>query len=140
MVENRLVAMKTEESVHYSLVDQEAREEWATNQVDGGGYVVLGPEDRGFAVSMSHQLHCLRSMRYALSGHYEEYYQDHMQHCLNYLRQEILCSPNLTLEPANVLDRDFEVERTGAVHVCRDWRVLYKDVAENQREWATGRL
>ena len=47
----------------------------------------------------------------------------------------ILCSPNLTLEPANVLTRDFEVDRVGATHVCLDWSVLYSDMSNNWDSW-----
>ncbi|TFK35073.1 hypothetical protein BDQ12DRAFT_635565 [Crucibulum laeve] len=124
------VAMAVEESTHYSIFGAEAREEWATNQPIGEGYVKMGPEGRGYAVSMFHQLHCLRLMRYALSGVYDAYASGHMHHCLNYLRQEILCSPDLTLEPADVLSRDFEVDRVGGIHVCKDWNESYKSAGE----------
>lgn len=133
---DRKIAMATDETVHYGIFEPEAEEEWATNQVEGGrGYVRLGLEKRGFAVSMFHQLHCLRVIRWALSGHYEAYARGHVQHCLNYLRQQILCSPDLTLEPADILTRDHNIERTGAIHVCKDWRVLYGDLEVNYEEW-----
>lgn len=39
--------------------------------------------------------------------------------------------PNLTLEPADVLERDFEAHRTGATHVCKDWRQYYEEIEKN---------
>ncbi|KAJ3561849.1 hypothetical protein NP233_g9946 [Leucocoprinus birnbaumii] len=108
----RKVATAMDESVHYGIFEQEAAEQWASNQVKGRGV-----------------------MRWALSGNYDEYAQGHVQHCLNYLRQQILCSPNLTLEPANILTRDHDVERAGAIHVCNDWRILYEELGVNWEEW-----
>jgi hypothetical protein len=48
----------------------------------------------------------------------------------------ILCSPDLTLESADVLSRDFEVDRIGATHICSDWGALY---AEAEKNWGTWR-
>jgi hypothetical protein len=64
-----------------------ALEIWATSSSKGFGYVRLGSENRAFAVSMFHQLHCVRLLRAALAGRYDSYAQGHMHHCLNYLRQ-----------------------------------------------------
>lgn len=127
--------MVAEETIHYAISSPEAMEEWATTQVDGGGYLRLGPPRRGFAVSMFHELHCMRLMRYALNGQYSVYARGHMQHCLNYLRQEILCASDVTLEPADILDRDHTMERFGSVHVCKDWEALYEDAEANWKGW-----
>ncbi|THV05115.1 hypothetical protein K435DRAFT_647990, partial [Dendrothele bispora CBS 962.96] len=117
------VLMTTEESRHYSITGPDALEEWASTAARGFGYIQLGGHQRLFAVSMFHQFHCLRLMRYALEGRHDEGSQGHMQHCLTYLRQMILCHPDLTLEPADILDdeRDYEMRRLGSTHVCKDW-------------------
>ncbi|KAJ7191608.1 hypothetical protein GGX14DRAFT_380900 [Mycena pura] len=120
------VAMVMEESRWYPVHGgRDAMELWATTTSASFSYVGLGPEQRAFAVTMFHDMHCLRFIRAIVDGRYDETSQEHIQHCLNYFRQSILCSPNLTLEPANVLDRDFEIERVGATHVCKDWSILY---------------
>ncbi|KAJ6529062.1 hypothetical protein DFH09DRAFT_935034, partial [Mycena vulgaris] len=130
------VGMTIEETRSYPIDGgHNALEMWATSSSKGFGYVRLGSERRAFAVSMFHQLHCVRLVRAALAGRYDSYALGHMHHCFNYLRQMILCSPNLTLEPADVLSRDFEVDRIGATHVCSDWSVMYKDAADNWNDW-----
>ncbi|KAJ6484013.1 hypothetical protein C8R45DRAFT_1075312 [Mycena sanguinolenta] len=128
---NSRVAMLVEETRFYPIEGGDAKELWATSSPKGFGYVRLGEEERAFAVSMFHQLHCTRLMRATLAGSYDTAAQSHMQHCLNYIRQMILCSPDPTLEPANVLSRDFEVERVGATHICADWSAIYSAAATN---------
>lgn len=143
--------MIIEESSHYPIVGPDAREEWASSAAKGFGYVRLGPLHRPFAVSMYHQFHCLRLLSSGLStaftpnpnfdtsGSHSRLDDEatwHIGHCLNYLRQMILCSPDYTLEPADVLERDYEKERLGgSVHVCMDWERLYEEVAGNWDEW-----
>ncbi|KAJ7160005.1 hypothetical protein C8R43DRAFT_1086874 [Mycena crocata] len=130
------VAMTVEETRSYPIDGgPDALEIWATTSSKGYGYVRLGSEQRVFAVSMFHELHCVRLMRAALAGRYDTYARGHMHHCLNYLRQMILCSPNLTLEPSDVLSRDFELDRVGATHVCMDWSALYSEAADNWYNW-----
>ena len=52
----------------------------------------------------------------------------------------ILCEPALTLESAEVLRRDVEVEReVDSVHVCNDWRQVYDAMATNWDEWVAQR-
>ncbi len=60
----------------------------------------------------------------------------HVKHCLNYLRQGILCSPDLALEPGDFEMQDFEVERTLGVHECKDWAPIYDFVARNYEVWS----
>lgn len=97
----------------------------------------LGPEGRAFAISMYHQLHCLRLMRYALAaGDHSDLKSTHFGHCLIYLRQLILCNPDLTLEPYNVLEDDYDVKQDGSTHVCQDWRQVYDAMASNWDSWS----
>jgi hypothetical protein len=121
--------MTVEESVHYNIWGPNALEEWASSSPKGTGYLRLGPEHRAFALTMTHEQHCLRIIRAALEGK-PEFRQrispTVIQFCLNYLRQMVLCSPNFTLEP---------VGRNGATHVCRDWRKVYGALADNWDDW-----
>ncbi|KAJ7912543.1 hypothetical protein B0H13DRAFT_1613508, partial [Mycena leptocephala] len=133
------VAMLAEETRSYPIEGHDALEIWATSSSKGFGYVRLGPEKRAFAVAMFHELHCVRLMRAALAGRYDASSRGHMHHCLNYIRQMILCSPNLTLEPANILARDFETDRVGATHICADWSALYAEASRNWYDWLESR-
>ncbi|TDL29999.1 hypothetical protein BD410DRAFT_759159 [Rickenella mellea] len=132
------VLMTVEESGHYPLEGPEAIYEWASNAPKGYGYVRLGPNRRTLCVSMFHQLHCLRLIRNALvapDDPLSSIYHSH--HCLNYIRQMALCSPDLTLEPFDPLDRDFDVDKIGATHVCRDWSAVYTEMSRNWDNWET---
>lgn len=123
--------MVVEETAHYPIFGSDAKEEWATNSPAGFGYLRLGPEKRPYALEVAHQLHCLRIFRAGVGGDYSLKMQWHVQHCLNFVRLNILCNPNLTLEPADVLERDFEKRRTGATHICKDWRQYFQMMEEN---------
>ncbi|KAF7357612.1 Hydrolase-4 domain-containing protein [Mycena sanguinolenta] len=125
------IAMVVEETARYSITGIDAKEDWASNSPAGFGYLRVGPEKRDFALDLAHQLHCLRNLRGGLAGDHSPKMLWHVQHCLNFLRMMMLCFPNLTLEPADVLERDFEVHRTGATHVCRDWRQYFEKMEEN---------
>ncbi|KAK0466169.1 uncharacterized protein EV420DRAFT_1510297 [Desarmillaria tabescens] len=47
------------------------------------------------------------------------------------IRQMILCNPDLTLEPADMLTRNYEIKRVGATHVCKDWSRVYEEMERN---------
>ncbi|KAI0371488.1 hypothetical protein BV20DRAFT_941747 [Pilatotrama ljubarskyi] len=131
----RPVALVVEDPAHYSISGLDAREEWAANTPKGYSYVRLGPEYRTFAVSMFHELHCLRLMRSALAGDHRPATDGHFGHCLIYLRQLILCNPDLTLEPPDVMDHDYDVKQDGSTHICQDWRQVYDAMASNWDQW-----
>ncbi len=109
-----------EETVHYHPLGERSEGAWLSLASPGYGYVRLGPDDRTFVTSMFHEIHCLRMLNRAFSKMYGAT-PAHLKHCLNYIRQNILCSPDLTLEPGDFEQRDFEVERTSGVHMCKDW-------------------
>jgi hypothetical protein len=138
-VEADEIAMVVEESTRYSIIGIDAKEDWASNSPAGFGYLRVGPEKRHYALDLAHQLHCLRNLRAGLAGNHAPEMLWHVQHCLNFLRMMMMCSPNLTLEPADVLERDFEVHRTGATHVCRDWRQYFEKMEENWYEFLGNR-
>lgn len=133
------VSMIVEETHHYGLKGSTAWDEWLSTSPEGVGYVRLGDEDRMLSPSMFHQMHCLRLIQHALSTAEREfpYSPHHLQHCLNYIRQMVLCTPDLTLEPADMLERDFNSpeNRIGMTHTCKDWDAIYRRVEENRREW-----
>ncbi|KAI0160422.1 hypothetical protein GGR57DRAFT_519303 [Xylariaceae sp. FL1272] len=47
---------------------------------------------------------------------------DHMEHCFDFIRQDILCAADMTLEP---LTEDYkQTDGQGIEHQCKDWRIL----------------
>lgn len=86
-----------------------------------------------FCIAAFHQLHCLYLI-------YEDFYAAldgtltepgmHFSHCLDYLRESIMCSADTTLEP---FKGKFDaggggngVDGTGSVHQCRDFVQVYE--------------
>jgi len=140
---HKQVKMVVEESVHYPIVGSTAEKEWLWTAALGDNHVRLGPEKRMFAVSMFHQLHCLRGIRESLEVGWEglsRARQGHIHHCFNYIRQWTLCDGDLTLEPGDFTKRNWTVERQGAVHTCRDWDLVYEAMADTWKDWTKFRI
>ncbi|KAJ2975103.1 hypothetical protein NUW54_g11784 [Trametes sanguinea] len=133
-------ALTIEDSVHY-LPNNSA--EWSsTFPIGSSGFVRLGPRGRLFGVSMFHQLHCLDKMRRAVvEPPPSEWESWHTQHCLNYVRQMLLCAANVRLEPVKEIEshaggkKEAKVDGLGLEHQCRDWSVLRKAAEENYLHW-----
>ncbi|KAG1847634.1 hypothetical protein DFJ58DRAFT_891355 [Suillus subalutaceus] len=121
------VALKFNDSDHldhYGIVGERAWSEWKSldHFPHGHGFVRLGPDGRLFGISMFHQIHCLQMVRLALifgpNGH--------SGHCMNILRQGILCYADITLDPLVMTGTE------DVTHVCRDWSQVYDYIIENQ--------
>lgn len=132
--EPQRISLLMEETVHYTPLGSATDAEWLSLSTPGFGYVRLGPENRTFVVTMFHELHCLRMLNLAFAPNMTSF--PHVKHCLNYLRQGILCSPDLALEPGDFEEKDLEVERTHGVHECKDWPPIYNFVAQNYDGWS----
>jgi hypothetical protein len=128
------VLLTVEESVHYALLGQDSDDEWNAASPVGKGFVRLGPQDRIFAISMFHELHCLRMINLGLHGD-AMVSPAHLKHCLGKLRQGILCGSDLTLEPGDFEEREYKAGDIGATHVCKDWSLIYPVVDVNYRRW-----
>ncbi|EJD50120.1 hypothetical protein AURDEDRAFT_100269 [Auricularia subglabra TFB-10046 SS5] len=99
----------------------------------------LGPQYRVFITANSHIRHCMIRLHRALYPQMSEEKMTlgHVQHCLNFMRQMVLCNADLTLEPPDVL----ESYRSGYTHVCRDWRVARTLAWDLEDRWtARGNL
>ncbi|PCH39116.1 hypothetical protein WOLCODRAFT_110565 [Wolfiporia cocos MD-104 SS10] len=136
------VAMEVIDSERYGMHDDN---DWASVIPNGHGFVRLGEGESGayYAVSMYHQMHCLNSFRKMFNGRNEsraDHDGAHALHCLTYLRQMVLCSADITLEPAfstsNVDGRKTQAAYgTGVAHVCRDWVQAREWVEDNYKSW-----
>ncbi|KAI0749652.1 hypothetical protein C8Q80DRAFT_1269499 [Daedaleopsis nitida] len=132
--EVEMVPVTIEESLHYPPLGEAYDAEWLSIASPSYGYIRLGPEDRTFVVTMYHELHCLRMINRAFTKS-KGANVGHLKHCLNYIRQGVLCDPDLTLEPGNFEERDFEVERIGGTHMCKKWDPIYDWVDDNYSTW-----
>ncbi|KAA1475293.1 hypothetical protein DENSPDRAFT_883454 [Dentipellis sp. KUC8613] len=142
------VALTLENSHHYALNSSTAAAAFHSLYPAGSlGFLRLGPHDRFFGLAMYHQLHCVDSLRRAILGlaphgetrlgkmGKEGWQEDHVGHCLNYLRQSILCAADLTLEP-EVVEGEMDAEEgLGVTHVCKDWSAVRGFAERNYEEW-----
>ncbi|KAH0833225.1 hypothetical protein J3R83DRAFT_12285 [Lanmaoa asiatica] len=115
---------------HFSLYDDD---EWGT-LFPSDGFVRLGPNDRTFHVSLFHQLHCLDVIRVGYVTNRTHAFE-HIQHCLRYLRQILICHADTTLEDdiPQFVDGSWthSANGVGSVHRCKDWTVLRRWVADH---------
>lgn len=90
-----------------------------------------------YSVAMFHQLHCLAQIRQAhwilldglatgddgLARSYAGRDGSHVHHCLDYLRQSIICAGDMTLEwpKQDGPGQGIAVDGWGVPHQCRDY-------------------
>ena len=90
--------------------------------------------NRTFLPSMVHQFHCLDVIRVGMATN-RTGFMHHVEHCIRYLRQIILCYSDVTLEPAFSINTDgiwsWGASGIGSVHRCKDWTVVRKYLEEN---------
>ncbi|OJA11477.1 hypothetical protein AZE42_09965 [Rhizopogon vesiculosus] len=125
------IALTFNSSEHYGTSDFHAWSEWSSldHFPHGHGFVRLGPNGRIFGISMFHQIHCLQMIRSALINGPN----GHSGHCLNFLRQAILCNSDITLDPLLDDPARRSTDGLGVPHSCRDWSQVYAYVVENHK-------
>ncbi|KAJ7100383.1 hypothetical protein C8R44DRAFT_946770 [Mycena epipterygia] len=114
-------------TANYELNGSLADAQWATLFPAQGGVVRLGPEGESSMLSMFHQLWCLNVIR-------RDYVAGPMdagkgtsaatRHCLNYIRQMILCRGDRRLE-AVVDPYGAHAVQARGTQMRRDWREVY---------------
>ncbi|OJT11911.1 hypothetical protein TRAPUB_11557 [Trametes pubescens] len=112
----------------------DAAQQWAPLFPEGG-VVHLGPEKTPYTVSMMHQLRCLDVVRDQLNRPKSERSEQPARHCLNYIRQQLMCRGDLQLDPYQYPHKVRAVH-PHAIRKCKDWRAVYAKVEENQMEYA----
>lgn len=121
--------MKILDTKRFQIVGNSSDDDWDSLFPQGYGFAFLGDDYQMFGVSMFHQFHCLHTIRQAIID--RDVY-GHAQHCLTYLRNTILCSADLTIEP------QFEpgkVDGLGVNHQCRNWTAVYEWLDKNYEEY-----
>ena len=130
------------DTVRYQLDDPFAAEEYARLMPSGGHLVYVTDEPdpshgegekgdhgpRAYTVALFHQLKCLDIIRRDLTDSSLKAPSQLAGHCMNYLRQMILCKANTRLE--SVKHPLGAVERTYAA-TCKDWELVYKEAERN---------
>ncbi len=137
-------SMTLQESIRYGANSSDAitSEEWATlkEYPEGRGRALLGSNHRELLITFYHQLHCIREVQMGLFDRDDtEATPHHMKHCLDYLRQTILCSAEDSLEEGDFLTRDHETQRTGGDLLCWDWEAIFKDLDNDWLAFLEGR-
>ena len=107
----------------------------AVHRTFPSNHASLGPNNRTFMVSMYHQLHCLDAIRVGFIVNGSDAYP-HIQHCLRFLRQILLCKADTTLEPADEIRTNPDgmivsgSSPEGMIHRCRDWTKVRRYLEE----------
>ena len=129
--------MSVEESVHYTLLDPQSPDEWLYISSVGDGHLRLGPGYRMFGVGFTHQQHCLQYLIAMLRNQHPVHgaQKIHTEHCLNHIRQYVLCDADITLEPADVFSRNWTTERWIGEHQCVDWKTVMAEFEESWLDW-----
>lgn len=87
-----------------------------------------------FTIAMIHQLRCLEIIRHELvsgeRGTKASPVTDLSQHCINYLRQMVMCYGDTSLEPFQYTTRPGLGQHV--ISECSDWQLVYNAVRENQ--------
>ncbi|KAF9461368.1 hypothetical protein BDZ94DRAFT_1263860 [Collybia nuda] len=126
---------------HYDITKDE---EWATLVPENHGRVRLGSAQQEFDVALYSDLQCLDTIRIAFVKMRDgsSVRSPEAERCLGIIRQAILCTADITLEPATLVCQDSEVECTRAEatgdnvdHRCRNWVQVREFVEQNQAGW-----
>jgi len=125
----------------YDLKSDEGEQEWSKILPSPGGHVVhiaddSSSEPKPYTVTLFHQLKCLDIIRRQYVSPPTIPISSLTKHCLNYLRQTMICRPNLRLE--SVKD-SIGIVRQNYETACRDWTKLYAEAERNQKEFASQR-
>ncbi|KAJ7060894.1 hypothetical protein C8F01DRAFT_1290971 [Mycena amicta] len=131
-----LVRIAIEESRHFDIIGAGADAQWAAiipRNAPGGIFNVSDASGRTpaqpYMLSFFHQLRCLDIIRRTYIGEYGREMEGISRHCMNYLRQAILCRVDSRLEPVRQLEGDHTVDVWGDM-TCRDWTKVYERVDE----------
>lgn len=136
------VLLASDSTCRFRLNTSDGAAEWSAI-VPGDGFVHLGPNWEPYTISMIHQLRCLNILRRDImrEGDANEGPTALGRHCLNYLKQMVLCRGDLQLETMQYSSHTNPIDLLG-VYECRDWGAVYDAMRKNQQayeSWKTSR-
>jgi hypothetical protein len=136
------VYLNVENSVHYQLNSSTTDAQWAAMMPPNGGVVHVGPDRQPFMPSIFHQLRCLNIIRKTYIAEETSTASGELKslsrHCMNYLRQTIMCRANLRLEPVVDPSSAHAVDPWGKL-TCKDWRKAYSAHEKNRQDYVNWR-
>lgn len=124
-------------NTHRYEITLSGAEEFAALLPPGGHLIHLGTPPKAYTPTLFHQMKCLGIIHAALIDIPADSAATPtplVSHCLNYLRQCILCRPNLRLE--SVMDANAASEKEYET-VCRNWEGVYAAAEQNQLVFST---
>jgi len=120
---------------HYGVAEPEADDEWNA-LTPNNGIIYLGAEKRPFSLSMFHQIRCLDIIRKSVRDRASKRPSDLDTHCLNYLRQMVLCSSGTEVDPVAGSNGNQPVY---SMRTCNNWNAVYSKVRDNFDQVASGK-
>jgi len=120
-----------ENTNRYKLDTENGAQEWAQLVPGGDGIVYLGEHKQPFSVSLFHQLRCLDILRNETVTPRGGAPSELARHCLNYMKQMVLCRGDVHLESFNYASHFDPIDQSGDWE-CRDWGSVYKEARQNQ--------
>lgn len=133
-IERKSVLMTFDNPKHFRLDTEDGAAEWGAI-VPGNGVVHLGPRHQPYTISMMHQLKCLDIIRQEMVGgdDVDERLSALSRHCLNYVRQMVMCHGDIELESFQFGSHKNPIDWHG-VYECKDWEAVHGEVQRNQAE------
>lgn len=126
----------------YNATDKTEAGIWRslTNQPGGFGRAHLGEQRRSFLFTFYHQFHCISQFHRALQNRTDEIATlEHVDHCLQYLRQTLLCSATDTLEKGDFMKRNFDADPFGSETACVNWETIFGEIDRSWRDFTQWR-
>ncbi|PPR07509.1 hypothetical protein CVT24_006878 [Panaeolus cyanescens] len=137
-IERKMVLMQMGNPMNIYTMDTEiGAAEWDVAVPGDSGVVYLGPHKQPYTVGLMHQLKCLDILRQETIKEREpgEKPSELGRHCLNYVRQTMLCRGDSQIESFDYANHLHPVDWRG-IYECRDWEAVYNAVKENQKEYS----
>jgi hypothetical protein len=131
-----------ENTIHYALHTPLGDAQWKSRLPSGDGLIQLGPSGRVFSVGLFHELRCLNIIRSALGeifAHPEKSTPDVdgqpplVKHCMDYIRQMVLCHADLTVMNIKTVQGRGHVADSAVTRVCKDHGAIFAAAEENSR-------
>lgn len=135
-IERKPVLMTFDNPKHFRLDEADGIAEWAAIAPQNG-VVHLGPHRQPYTVAMLHQLKCFDILREEMVRDRSENYAGPSalgRHCLNYIRQIVMCRGDLELESFQFASHKNPIDWHG-IYECRNWEAIYSNVKRNQEEY-----
>jgi Mycotoxin biosynthesis protein UstYa len=139
-VDRPTVLLASDNTQRFRLNTSEGAAEWSAI-VPGDGLVRLGAKWEPYTISMIHQLRCLSILRRDVvrEGPASGGPTALGRHCLNYLKQMVLCRGDIQVEAMHYKTHKDPIDLFG-IYECRDWGAVYDAVRGNQqayKNWQT---